>query len=79
MPQNLSALGTSGTGTVLTWMAFAVSGNGKVARYEMCENGQALASTTNTSFIVTRLTPARAMAFLSPPRTRPAPRRYPAS
>jgi chitodextrinase len=53
VPQNLTAIGTSASSTVLTWSTSVVANNGKVTGYEVYENGKALASTTNTSFIAT--------------------------
>ena len=63
MPQNFKAIGTSATSTVLTWGTSVVSNSGKVTGYEVYENGKALASTTNTGFIVTGLNPATAYLF----------------
>jgi hypothetical protein len=48
---------------VLTWGASVVANSGTVTLYEVYENGKPFASTTNTSFIVTGLTPNTSYSF----------------
>jgi chitodextrinase len=62
-PTSLSASGTTGSSTTLSWHAATVASNCSVTGYTVYENGNAVGSASNTSFVVTGLSPQTTYTF----------------
>ncbi|MBV8745732.1 MAG: fibronectin type III domain-containing protein [Xanthobacteraceae bacterium] len=63
VPAGLAAHDTSTTATTLSWNTPTVPGNTPVTDYAIFENGHEIATTTNTSYMVTGLTADTAYQF----------------
>jgi chitodextrinase len=63
VPTDLAASATSATATTLSWHASTVPGNAPATDYAIFENGHEIATTTNTSYMVTGLTADTAYQF----------------
>ncbi len=57
VPTGLVATDVSSTSTMLSWDAASVPGGGTVTGYEVFENGQKVATVTDTHYTATQLTP----------------------
>jgi chitinase len=62
-PTGLTASSTTATSTTLTWKAPAVTSGCSVTSYTVFKGGTAIGSATNTSSVVTGLTPATGFTF----------------
>ena len=56
-PTGLTATAVTSTSTLLSWAAATVPGGGSVTGYEIFENGQKIATVTDTHYTATSLTP----------------------
>jgi len=62
-PTGLTASSTSATSTTLSWKAAAVASGCTVTGYTVFQGAGAIGSATNTSFVVTGLTPSTGFTF----------------